>query len=273
MITDNLKSQHGREELKGYFRNGVIPTEKHFEFLIDSTINKLDDGFSKDENSGYILTPLGSSSRLITFYKNMDRLEPLFYLEKDEQQSPSLRFVSGLKNPDAHQDDNELAKDDKSIFFHQNGNIGIGSRCEENHKLEVNGFLATKGRLGTFASGTVPANGKWHDVIKSLDNCQAFEVMARAGIKRTGKFSMLHAIALNAFGESTSKINKTRSYFGFFWNRLNIKWEGSTHDYALKLKSCRNFGKNAVIHYRITKLWDDELFTTDQSFYAPGETH
>lgn len=261
MAENERKKLYGRAELKKYFRNGHVPTEIHFGYLIDSVVVQHDDGISKDEEHGYIISPIGSSKKIITIYKNMDRLEPYFYVEKDGKESPSLRFIPGTPGL-TEQDQEEL-----STFFHQNGNLGLGKRANENLKLEVNGLLGTQGRVGTYKMGTIPADGKWHTIVEGLDNCQAFEVIARTGKKRSGKFAILHAIAVSTFGRRRKGIRKTRSWFGFFWNRLNIRWRGTTHNYTLELKSNRNFGKGVDVYYNISKLWDDEAFLPEEYYY------
>lgn len=253
------KKTFGRAELKKYFRNGHIPTETHFGYLIDSIIVQQDDGIAKDEENGYKISPLGSSNRLITFYNGMDQLEPFFYVDRDNHQSSSLRFTSGL--PSSGNDDNT------STFFHQDGKIGIGKRCSEDLKTEVNGFIGMEGRKGTHKVGTAPADGKWHKIVDGLDNCQGFEVMARTGKKGTGRFSIMHAIALSAFGKSKGSIKKTTSYFGFFWNKLNLRWNGTTHNYCLEIRTNRNYGAGVNIYYNIGKLWDDELFLQQDEYY------
>lgn len=259
------KKLYGRAELKKYFRNGEIPTETHFGYLIDSVIVQHDDGFSKDEEHGYIISPLGSSKRLITFYKGMDRLEPYYYIEKDGQDSPSLRFIPG---------NSDLSEEDKikfSTFFHQNGSLGLGKRCSPDLKLEADGFIGMQGRAGTYKHGSIPADGKWYAIAEELDNCQAFEIIARTGRKGTGKFSIMHAIALSAFGRSRSKIRKTSAHYGFFWNKLNLRWTGTTHNYSLELRSNSNFGTGINIFYNVTKLWDDEVFVKDGNYYKKSE--
>ena len=255
------KKTYGREELKKYFRNGQIPTETHFAYLIDSVLVQQDDGVSKDEENGYIISPLGSSNRLITFYKGMDQMEPFFYVDKDNHQSSSLRFTSGMAESD------EKQKDQVSTFLHQDGSLGFGKRCEPGLKAEFKGFAGMEGRKGTYKHGCVPADGKWHRIVEDLDNCQAFEVMARTGKKGSGKFSIMHAIALSTFGKSKSSIRKTRAYYGFFWNKLNLRWRGTTHNYSLELRANRNYGKGVNIYYNITKLWDDELFLREDEIY------
>lgn len=260
METQESKKLLGRAELKKYFRNGQVPSEIHFGYLIDSAVIKSDDGISKDDENGYIISPAASSKRLITFFGSMDRQDPFFNLERDSEKSTSLKFQSGLITNDKCEQDNA------SFFFHQNGNFGIGTRAENNLKLEVNGFIGSKGRVGTFKQGMVPANGKWHPVIESLDNCQAFEIIARTGKKGAGKFSLIHATALSTFGNSNNKIKKTHAYFGLFWNKLNLRWKGTTHNYSLELRSNRNFGKGVNIHYNISKLWDDEMFLPEECY-------
>ncbi len=251
MKTQGNNKSFGREDLKKYFRNGQIPTENHFAYLIDSMINKQDDAFLKDKDDGFVIATMGNSNRFISLYKNINDLDPFFCIEKDEQGVESMKI-----NPVR---ENEESSDNSSFYFDVNGNLGIGKRSSEGLKLDVAGFSGMQGRLGTFASGSVPADGKWHTIIEGLDNCNAFEVVARTGKKGTGKFAILHAIALSAFGGSRSRIRKTSAHYGFFWNRLRLRWTGKTHNYNLQIKTGNNYGNEVDIFYNITKLWDDEL--------------
>jgi len=262
MAQNENKKLHGRAELKKFFRNGQVPTENHFAYLIDSAVIQLDDGISKDEENGHVIAPIGSSEKLITFYKNMDRLEPFFYVEKDLQDSPSLKFLSGTAGANS--------QEEASLFLHQDGRLGVGKRSQAKIKLDVNGFSASKGRIGTYESGIIQANGKWHPIVEGLDNCQALEIVARTGKKGTGKFSIMHAIALSAYGRSNCKIRKTCAYFGLFWNQLSLRWTGDTHNYSLELRSNRNFGNDVNIYYNVGKLWDDELLLPDDYYHTPA---
>ena len=260
-IKESLKSS-GREDLKKYFRNGQVPSEKHFSTLIDSMINKQDDGFSKDEDNGMILAASLNSGRFFTLYKNIDDLEPFFSVEKDEQQSPSLRL-----NADVNPGEDENA-DTNSFFFHAQGSLGLGKRSEKEYRLDVGGFAAMEGRTGTFRRGQLPADGKWHTMIEKLDNCQAFEIMARAGNRGSGRFAILHALALSAFGRSKSKIRKTQAHYGYYWNKINVRWKSNdTHDYELQIKTNSNYGEKAQIYFNICKLWDEESFVPESNFY------
>lgn len=243
----------GREDLKKHFRNGQVPTEYDFGFLIDSMINKQDDGFRKENDSGFVISAIGNSKKLVTFLKNVNDLDPFFSIEKDEQGTASMRFNPGT-------DGNREDTDENSYFFGVDGNLGVGKRSEDTLKLDVDGFAGLKGRVGTFACGDVPADGKWHTILEGLDNCSAFEVVARTGKRGTGKFAILHAFALSAFGNSRSRIRKTSAHYGFFWNKLNIRFRGTTHNYSLQLRTNTNYGSNVDIFYKITSLWDDERF-------------
>ncbi|GAA3955260.1 adhesin [Chitinophaga oryziterrae] len=251
MGTKNNQKIFGREELKEHFKNGRLPTEQHFAHLIDSTINKQEDGFSKDEENGMLVAALGNSKRLVSFYKTNDDLKPFFLIEKDEREKAALRFQSSA-SPDEN--------DDKSFFFHTDGSMGIGKTCDPDHALDVNGFVGMEGRVGTYLSGTVEANGHWHSIVKGLNNCSAFEVMARTGLKGSGKFAITHAIALTAFGKSRGKIRHTSAYYGFCWNRIRLRWVGSTRNYDLQIRTGSNYGTGVEIYYKITKLWDDDAF-------------
>lgn len=109
-------------------------------------------------------------------------------------------------------------------------------------------------------------------IIDGLDNCNAFEIVARAGRritpgKASGKFALVHAIAVASFGNSHSRIRKTSSHYGFFWNKISLKWKGDTRKYSLWIKTNSHYGVNEKIFYRITKLWDDNLFTEENYYY------
>ena len=130
-------------------------------------------------------------------------------LKQDEQGTASMRF-------NAANDSTKDTADDQSFFFGVDGRLGLGKRSEETLKLDVAGFAGLQGRVGTYATGEVPADGKWHTILEGLDNCSAFEVVARTGKKGTGKFAILHAFALSAFGNSRSRIRKTSAALWFF---------------------------------------------------------
>lgn len=261
MATKNNNKIYGREELKEHFRNGKLPTEHHFAHLIDSTINKQEDGFSKDEENGMLVAALGSSKRFVSFYRTNDDLEPFFLMEKDERDNPGFRMGA---NPDATK---EVQSDEKNFYFHLNGNMGVGRKCNPCYKMEVAGFIAMEGRTGTYMIGKVPADGRWHPILSGLDNCHAYEIMARTGKRNSGRFAIMHAIAVSAFGGSRCSIRRTSAHYGFFWNRLRLRWKGGTHNYDLQLRTNSNYGPDVEIYYRIMRLWDDTSFMPEDYYH------
>ncbi len=263
MNKEDNKRIYGREELKEYFKNGHIPSEKHFAYLIESMINKQDDGISKDETCGLHIFKPEFSRRLITFFNHINENDPFFLVEKDDKEIPSLKFQP------LGETEKEEEEEESSFFFHDGGRLGIGKRCAPPCKMEVRGFIGMEGRTGIYKTGQVPADGAWHSIIRDLDNCQAFEIMARAGAKGKGKFALLHAIALSTYGRSRSRIRKTRAHYGFFWNKLNIRWKSDhTHKYHLQIRTYSNYGDQTPLYYSVTKLWDDEAMLPGRSFYS-----
>jgi len=86
--------------------------------------------------------------------------------------------------------------------------------------------------------------------------------------KGTGKFAIMHATALSVFGPKGGKIRRTNAHYGFFWNKLNLRWTGNSKNYSLEIKSNSNYGEDVDIYYTITKLWDDQLFLSADYYYS-----
>ena len=123
------------------------------------------------------------------------------------------------------------------------------------------------GRTGTYKTGEVPADRNWHTIVDNLKSSHGFEVMARVGDKGKGRHSLMHAIALSTYGKSRGKIRKTRAYYGWWWNRLSLRWSGDTYNYKLQLRSCRNYGEGINIRYNLMKLWDDDFMIPKQDIH------
>jgi hypothetical protein len=241
----NLKN---RETLKKFFKKGEMPAEGNFEALIDSMVNRIDDGFSKSMEHGLMLSPEGSSKNLVGFFRSIENPNPAWMIGIDaDDKNRGLTFLQPT----------EKEGEGICLFLQEDGNVGIGT-VEPKYKFEVNGLAGIKGRVGTFASGKIPADGKWHNVLADLNGCQGFEIVARVGgHPGEGRYALLHAIALSTFGRSKSKINKMQAHYGWWWNKLKIRWSGSTFKYGLQIRSRRNYGKDCMIDYHIMKLWGD----------------
>jgi hypothetical protein len=253
-----------RITLKNYFKAGALPSQASFENLIDSQVNKIDDGFSKTRKDGLMLSSVGGTDSLLSFY--------------EEIQDEKAQWVINIKK-DGIEDENkndlqitEPGKETPVLTLNKKSRIGINEPNPQ-HTLDVNGWVSSNGRVGSYArANTIPADGTWHPVTSSLNYCQAFEIVARTGIKGTGKHAIMHAIAVSAFGSSSSRIRKTRGWYNF-WKpvRLQLRWVGSTYDYRLEMRCKQNLGTDVRIIYYITQLWSDEELGIAKQFLDTDE--
>ncbi len=257
------KLSQTRDQLKEYFKKGKIPTQKHYEELIDSVVNKVDDGFIKNEEFGFNIHSIGKSKTFVSLYPEHNASEPFFVITKDQTKPKNLKLQPYIRGNDNNK---------RSFYFGENGNLGVGKTAEDEIKLDVAGFVGMQGRAGNFRSGKVLADGTWHTIVQDLDNCHAYEIMARTGAKGRGMFALMHAIALGVYGKRGSKIKKNRTCYGFFWNHLNLRWVGKTHNYALQIRTNRNYGVGVHIHYKITQLWNDHVFLSDNYIYKSDKS-
>ncbi|BDD10011.1 hypothetical protein FUAX_24430 [Fulvitalea axinellae] len=241
-----------RKTLKNFFRKGQLPSEVHFASLIESTVNKVDDGFAKSLEDGLQLSPQGSSSNLLSFFRSIRDKGPKWNLAIN----PS-KDAEGLSI-------NDLGKMESALFLKEGGGIGIRTIAPK-YDLDVNGWVGMKGRTGTYLQGEVPADGRWHPILVNMDRCVAFEIVARVGAgEGRGKYALAHIVALCAFGKSKSKVNINQSYFGWFMNRIKARWVGDVKDFSLELGTASHYGlkKNGdpfKIKYRVTQIWDDRV--------------
>ncbi|MHA7129199.1 adhesin [Algoriphagus namhaensis] len=234
-----------RKQLKQLFAEGKLPKEKHFVYLIDSMFNKLDDGIHKSEKDGWMIFPAGDEEKLLSFYDGLKEEKASWMIVNSKGESKGLILRAGDSSY-------------PTIFFQKAGNIGIGT-LDPKHKLQVQGIIASEGRVGVFHQGTAPADGKWHEILGNLDGCQGFEIMAYAGKKDYGKYALTHAIALSTFGRSKSKIRTTSAHYGAWWHKLSFRWRGDTRNYSLQIKTWSNYGDGERIHFQVSKLWDDRF--------------
>lgn len=150
-------------------------------------------------------------------------------------------------------------KEDKA-YFEKDGSIDAGTTNPKTI-LHIKGALASSTRIGTYKLDKIPADGQWHPIITHLKGSCAFEILAYAGKEKSGKHALLHATALCTFGKSKPKIRKTQAHYGWFWNKLNMRWVGDSYNYSLELKTGSHYGSAISIKYHITKLWDDSMIS------------
>ncbi|TAE50569.1 MAG: adhesin [Cytophagia bacterium] len=235
-------SLQNRNTLKNFFRKGQMPSEVHFTDLIDSVVNKVDDGLTKTLDDGLMLSPMGASKKLLSFFKSIEDKNPAWSVEID----------SGNANLDFN---NHLGESVLSLQI--DGNVGVQTRTPQ-YELDVNGFIGSKGRLGTYKKGKVLGDGKWHPILSDLTGCHSFEVSAGIGKKKTGKYALIHANAISTFGKSRPKITINQGYYGTRCNKIEMRWTGTTYAYQLEMRTRCNYEGEYYIQYYIASLWNDE---------------
>ena len=253
---DDKAKVYNRNSLYQYFKNGERPTQDHFHDLINSTINILEDGISKDFNNGLQLAPQTRNEekgeKLISFYEQLDGSDPVWSINlMGTAAHKKLCFIS--------------AQSDKVLLtLTHDGRVGI-NELEPRYDLDVSGAIGMKSRIGTYKKGTLKANKEWQPILKGLSGCHIFEVVAMAHSKEgEGKYSSVHAIASNAYSGKSGRIKCTRDYYGWkWWRRIGLRWVGNPFNYDLEMKTFSDYGKFGKIEFSITKLSEDILHQGD----------
>jgi hypothetical protein len=195
-------AKKNRSTLKRYFREGALPSEDHFDDLIDSTLNTIDEGFDKTPDNGFEISLIGDHQRLISFFKSGATQDAVWSIDYQDEDGRLL-----IKKPSAAEDE------PPAMTFDDDGNVGVNNINPE-HALDVGGVIVAQGRLGANPDNrkTVAADGKWHNVSGPLRGCHAIEVMAGVGSKGTGRYALMRAVAINTFNPG-----------GWLFNFLNLK--------------------------------------------------
>lgn len=231
-----------RNTLKKFFRKGQLPSESNFHDFIDSAVNKVDDGISKNVDDGFMLSPSGASNKVMSFYKNIQDKSSIWNVNIDKG-SAKLHFSNYL--------------DDTVLTLTTEGNVGINKEDPE-YPLDVAGIVAMTGRQGTYKTGTIPANGEWHVILNGLNGCHIFEIVAGVGKKKTGKYALVYAKAISTYGKSKSKIDIAQAIYGIRKNRLQFRWTGDTYNYNLEMRTRTDYEGEFMAQYHISQLWFDQ---------------
>jgi hypothetical protein len=267
-------AKQDRKTLRNYFSKGKLPTENQFADLIDSSLNLLDDCFEHTSEEGFKISTVGSQEGLFSFYDGDNPHEPRWTLGLEGNRD-ELVFRK-------HNTDSENKKQNSTLSLGQ-GRIGVNQDKPET-ELDVNGVISAAGRRGTYKAGLVPADGKWHDLSGELEGCRAFEVLAGAGKVTTGKYALLHAIALNAHHPEgwlfnlfnhKRRIRCTQSYYRSMRDKLKLRWNavgrnGRNILYRLEIRTNSDYGKEIMIQYSLTDLWFDPLMSKSSAQHQDG---
>jgi hypothetical protein len=284
-------ARQNRKTLKNYFMQGSLPTEANFADLIDSTLNMEDDGFSRSPEYGVEIKLRGR--RLMSFFENPQK-NPDWAI-RSASGDANLNFVrpgAGGKDAEALRL-RELRRKPTSDYLtvppeppQSKAPSGAAGNAKEGEKtydyqLEVEGTMRSTGRLGF--EGRVKADGKPHDITNVLEGCHALEVIAGVGVRKTGRYGLLHAFALNtcnptgwylSFLNLNKRIRPHEAWYLSRADRLKLAWvqvdnPDNRHLYKLQLRSVRNWGSDIEIRYSITELWFDP-FMDNASPYPSG---
>jgi hypothetical protein len=248
------KKLRPRADLKASFEKGKMPTQADFSDLIDSMLNMLDEGFSKTPKEGFKVAQL-RDGKLLSFYNYIDNGQALWSLSLDKkEQSLSIN--------------NSEDKAVLSLYSQRDmqgqwqNRVGI-SNPKPQHELDVQGVIASDGRLGRAGEFAVLADGEWHDITQYMTGCQAWEVIAGVGASdAAGRYALTHAFAMNAFN-ANGTIDYHQTHFGNKCSRIELRWKSNTSDkpfeFKLQMRVGCSFGEKIWIHYYMTQLWQDTL--------------
>lgn len=261
-------TSRNRETLRNFFSDGKLPTRHHFADLIDSMLNMSDEGFRKTPDNGIELSTPVTRDALMSFYRDQSPKTALW----------SVSFGGGENRLHFQPDSVENARGQAPVLaLDAQARVGINTATPR-HTLDVAGVVAAEGRRGSYPTRQAEAplaDGQPHAITPALPGCQAFEVMAGVGgAPGSGRFALLHAIALNAYNPTAGwldffsrkrRIRQQHAYYGKRCDKLRLSWEGTHGDnasYQLVIRSGCDYGLDADgkpvrIRVQITQLWFD----------------
>lgn len=263
-------TKRNRKTLADNFSDGKLPTQEAFGDLIDSMVNIVDEGFDKSAVDGMKIAQLDNSSKLISFYDEITVKSPLWSIAfstsgyaGDAGRYKNLNVYFGSSKANgltlASAPDNESREDSS-----EEGRIKLGvNKSNPEHEVDVGGVIASDGRIGRKGRKEleVRADGKWHPIIVGLDGCQAFEIVAGVGKKRSGRYALMHAFALSTFNSKKGNISYHQAHYSSRCDQIDLRWVGQTHNYSLEMRTrCsfdRNSGDETFIRYFVSQLWFD----------------
>jgi hypothetical protein len=250
-----------RETLRNFFGDGALPTKDHFGDLVDSMLNMSDEGFRKSAQNGVEISTPGGHDALLSFYRDQSPQLSLWSLRYGAERE-QLCFHASARGP---------ADQPPVLSLDTAARVGINTTAPRS-TLDVGGVISAQGRLGSYAvasEAALLADGEWHDLTDALQGCQAFEVMAGTGHTGTGRYALLHAIALNTynptglleFWSARKRIRCDHAYYSRRCDKLQLRWHGSSGKgaaYRLQIRSGCDYGAQVRIQCFLTRLWFDE---------------
>lgn len=143
-----------RESLKQLFRKGKSPSEQHFAHLIDSSLNKMEDGIGKTAQEGLQLSPQGNFDQVLSVYERMDVPLPAWQIKLLRQNE-----TKGLSFEKIGKDENNEPVSNSRLFLANDGNVGVHT-TRPWAPFHVDTTAGIRSRVGTYAYGQVPGDGQ-----------------------------------------------------------------------------------------------------------------
>ena len=237
--------------------------------FVTSTLNILSDGIDVDDIHGLKIESKSKSQKLISFFDKINQKSPIWSLSMNEDnRSKGLNISEGGES---------------RLFIRKGGNIGIGT-MNPLFKLNVEGVISNHGRVGTYAYGNIPADGKWHSILTNMTGCQGFEAMAHVNFENDQRYALTHGILLMSNKKGSKNQVKTVEassnwIWGRFLNKIKFRWkvddENSTPEvtkFKLQIRSRSRFGMPSGtipnIFYRLSKIWDMQFENEERQYQS-----
>lgn len=257
----------GRAQLRKKFEAANIGYES-YRALIDSTINRKDDGIDIDERDGLRLAPGSDAGRLLSLFGDRTGTSAEWFIRLNPENTKGLDISSELtKGRTLFLTVEEEFIDDE---LQHEVRVGIGT-IKPQFTLDVEGTVAMRARVGTFKADTVPADKQWHTILSDADglnDCQAYEIFAHIYDGKTERYSLTHAVILIAKGGQGERISITRVGSRYLWgrflNRIKFRLKREYGKEVIQMRARDHYGftadgKPKLIFYRVTKIWDRQF--------------
>ncbi|MCC6459596.1 MAG: hypothetical protein IT260_03930 [Saprospiraceae bacterium] len=240
------------------FRDNLLQRFRDPDLLdfVQSTLNILSDGIDVDSTNGLKLEAKGGNRKLISFFEKIKDRSPVWNMAFDDgKRSQGLNFSEG---------------EESRLFLQKGGNVGVGTTTPL-FRMQVEGVVSMKGRVGDFAAGHVPADAQWKAILTNLDGCQGFEVFAHIIDADNSRHALTYAVLLMSDKKGNRNYIRTVDatshwLWGRFLNKIRFRWtidmENSRDSlrYKLEIRSRSRYGmpggRIPQIFYRVSKLWD-----------------
>ena len=263
-------TKRNRDTLKKRFGEGEMPSANDFEDLIESVLNIHDDGIAHTERDGLRLTQISGANRVLSLYGAVEEQTAVWALGLDQHRESLTLDVSRRSGG---RDDGRIDPDDDGggyavlTLYAPDGpelgaRVGINTetpRCE----LDVDGYVASAGRLGEQGKHEALADAEWHPIAGPFQGCTALEIVAGAGKRDSGKYALMHAFALRTF-DAKGEFTYHQAHYGSRRHRMQLRWVDDSQipgNYTLEIRVNCAYGPDTWIQYHVTSLWQDAMMS------------